>query len=194
MFYRDKGDLYAEHAELGWDFEKLEQQGRVAILDLSVTREAGIQKNLNTVMETMTSLNATRLVIDSFTAINMGLKDTMDIRVITHLLYRFLKKANCVSVLVIDQPWGSSSIGEGISEFITDGIIHLETYFDKNEVLRRRLRTLKMRGTSHTRFHYPYEITSRGFTLSSPREHEPNEHAMGLAFQETKESALLFSR
>jgi len=164
-FAETKDTFLRNMLRFGWDFERLEKEGRVAILDLSVTREAGLQKNLDTIMETMTSLNASRLVIDSFSAISMGLKEPIDIRVMIHLLYRFLKKANCVSILIIDQPWGSSALGEGISEFLADGIIHLETYFDENEVFRRRLRILKMRGTNHTKSPHEYDITSEGFLI-----------------------------
>jgi len=164
-FAETKDTFLRNMLRFGWDFERMEKEGRIAILDLSVTREAGLQKNLDTIMETMNSLNATRLVIDSFSAISMGLREPIDIRVMIHLLYRFLKKANCVSILIIDQPWGSPALGEGISEFLADGIIHLETYFDENEVFRRRLRILKMRGTSHTKSPHEYDITSDGFVI-----------------------------
>lgn len=149
----------------GWDFERLESERRVAILDLAVTREGGLQTNLDTIMESMTSLNARRLVIDSFSAISMALKESIDIRVMVHLLYKFLKKANCVSILVLDQPWGSTLIGQGISEFLADGIIHLETYFDENGKFRRRLRILKVRGTNHTKVPHEYDITDNGFVI-----------------------------
>jgi len=164
-FAETKDTFLRNMMRFGWDFERLEKEGRIAILDLSVTREAGLQKNLDTIMETMTSLNARRLVIDSFSAISMGLKEPIDIRVMIHLLYRFLKKANCISLLILDQPWGTSALGEGISEFLADGIIHLETYFDENEILRRRLRILKMRGTNHTKTPHEYDITSEGFVI-----------------------------
>jgi len=164
-FAETKETFLKNMMRFGWDFERLEKDGRIAILDLSVTRESGLQKNLDTIMETMTSLNASRLVIDSFSAISMGLKEPIDIRVMIHLLYRFLKKARCVSILILDQPWGSVSLGEGISEFLADGIIHFETYFDKNEILRRRFRILKMRGTNHTKTPHEYDITSEGFVI-----------------------------
>lgn len=164
-FAETKETFLRNMLSFGWDFENLEHDGRVAILDLSVTHEAGLQKNLDRIMESMASLNASRLVIDSFSAISMGLKESIDVRVMIHLLYKFLKRASCVSILILDQPWGSSSIGEGISEFIADGIIHLETYFDQDQIFKRRLRILKMRGTNHTKRPYMYEITSKGFTI-----------------------------
>jgi circadian clock protein KaiC len=166
-FAETKDTFLRNMLRFGWDFERLEQEGRISILDLSVTREAGLQKNLDLIMETMATLNASRLVIDSFSAIGMGFKDSIDVRVMVHLLYKFLKKANCVSVLIIDQPWGTLSIGEGISEFLADGIIYLETYFNEKELLCRRLKILKMRGTNHTKQPYSYDIDSSGFALNS---------------------------
>ncbi len=168
-FAETKDTFLRNMLRFGWDFERLEQEGRISILDLSVTKETGIQKNLDTIMETMANLNASRLVIDSFSAISMGLKDFIDIRVMIHLLYKFLKKANCISMLIMDQPWGTSSMGEGISEFLADGIIHLETYFDENEMLCRRLKILKMRGTNHTKLPYSYDIDSSGFVIIPPK-------------------------
>jgi circadian clock protein KaiC len=164
-FAETKDTFLRNMLRFGWDFERLEQEGRISILDLSVTKETGLQKNLDLIMETMATLNASRLVVDSFSAIGMGLKESIDIRVMVHLLYKFLKKANCISLLIVDQPWGTFSMGEGISEFLADGIIHLETYFDENEMLCRRLKILKMRGTNHTKLPFSYDINSSGFAL-----------------------------
>jgi len=186
-FAETKETFLRNMLRFGWDFERLEQEGLVAILDLSVTREAGLQKNLDKIMETMASLNASRLVVDSFSAVSMGLKEPIDIRVMVHLLYKFLKKANCVSILVIDQPWGSLSIGEGVSEFLADGIIHLETYFDRDEMFRRRLRILKMRGTNHAKLPCAYDITSQGFVILSTEGRKPGKRTRRKTTKKTSE-------
>jgi len=149
----------------GWDFERLERERLVSVLDLSVTRETGLQSNLDAIMKKMTQLRANRLVVDSFSAISMALKESIDIRVMTHLLYKFLKKAKCISILVVDQPWGSPYLSEGISEFIADGIIHFESYFDNEDKFRRRLRILKMRGTNHSNLPREYEISLEGLQI-----------------------------
>lgn len=168
-FAETKETFMRNMLRFGWDFERLEQDKRIVVLDLAVTREAGLQTNLNTIMESMTSLNASRLVIDSFSAVSMALKEEIDIRVLIHLLYKFLKRSNCVSILALDQPWGSNLIGQGISEFLADGIIHLETYFDQEKRLRRRLRILKMRGTNHAKIPHDYDITDEGFVMLEGR-------------------------
>ncbi|MEM2888487.1 MAG: ATPase domain-containing protein [Candidatus Bathyarchaeia archaeon] len=161
----------------GWNFEQLEKEGKVSILDLSVTKEIGLQKHIDLIIETMRNLDAQILIIDPVSAMNMGFKEQIEVRVMMHLLYRFLKKANCMAILIMDQPWGTSTIGEGISEFIVDGIIHLETYFDKKETLRRRMRILKMRGTSHIKTPIPYDINQKGFVIITKKSRNPKKDA-----------------
>lgn len=169
-FAETKDTFVRNMLRFGWDFERLESEGKVSILDLSVTRETGLQKNIDLIIETMTGLDARILIVDSLTAINMGFKELIDIRVMLHLLYRFLKKAACTAILIVDQPWGTSSLGEGVSEFLADGIIHLETYFDKQETLSRRMRILKMRGTSHSKAPIAYDIGQQGFVITTTRQ------------------------
>ncbi|MCW4023129.1 MAG: hypothetical protein NWF02_08240 [Candidatus Bathyarchaeota archaeon] len=153
------------------DFERLEHEKRVKILCLPVSKEAGVQTNLNKIMETMSSLNAKVLVIDSFSAIAMALGQTIDIRVMAHLLYSFIKRNNCLCILIVDKPrvsLSSFSGGEEIAEFIADGIITFEMYIDDSGVLRRRLRILKMRGANHSKVAHSYTIGSEGFMFLPP--------------------------
>jgi KaiC/GvpD/RAD55 family RecA-like ATPase len=158
--------------EFGWDFERLEREGRVGILCLPVSKEAGVQTNLNKIMDALESLGAKVLVIDSFSTIAMALKEEIDIRVMLHLLYKFIKKSGSLCILIIDEPRYRNnffSSGEGIAEFMADGIVALELYIDDDGVLRRRMRVLKMRGTNHSKIAHPYRIVKSGFTLSLER-------------------------
>lgn len=149
----------------GWDFNQLEKEGKVSFLDLSTTQEEGLQDNINKILEIVTTLNVNRLVIDSSTALFMALKDPIGARVLLHLLYKFLKEKNCVSLMIVDKPWGSESFGRGGAEFIVDGTILLETFYDKKTTLRRRLKILKMRGTNHTKKVHEYHIDKDGFKI-----------------------------
>ena len=163
-----KGFLCAMR-QFGWDFERLESEGKVSVLALSVSKEAGVQTNLNKIMDAIDSLKAEVLVLDSFSAIAMALNKDIDVRIMLHLLYRFIKKSRCLCILIVDKPRGSFpsfSSGEQIGEFIADGIIDFEMYLDDAGVLRKRMRILKMRGTNHSKIAHPYRIGKGGFTLS----------------------------
>jgi circadian clock protein KaiC len=158
-----------------WDFERLETEGRCAILDLSTVKEAGIQNTLDTILKEVTEMKAKRLVIDSFTAMSMAMKEAIDIRYLVHLLYKFLQKIGCTTILISDTPWGSEKIGSGIEEFIADGIILMQINFEKGN-LQRELRILKMRSTNHSGRSHPYHITEEGIVIhpSARKESDTN--------------------
>ncbi len=151
----------------GWDFERLEKEGRITILDLSTTKEPGIQGNLDAILEKITSMKAKRLVIDSFTAMSMAMMEPIDIRYLLHMLYRFLQKIGCTTVMISDTPWGSQKIGSGVEEFIADGIILMHARFGEGGQLKRELRILKMRSTDHSKKAHEYEITPEGVMIHS---------------------------
>ena len=165
-FAETRNSLVRNLLRFGWDFEKLEREGRVLILDLSTTKESGIQSNLNLILDKINDMGAKRLVVDSFTAFSMALGEPADIRFLIHLLYRFLQKIGCTTIMISDTPWGSQRIGSGVEEFIADGIILMQTQFDENGNLRRTLSILKMRSTNHSRKTHEYEITDSGIQIT----------------------------
>lgn len=168
-FAETKESLHRNLLRFGWDLEDLEHKGQLVVLDLSTTKEPGIQGNLNLILEKIMEINAKRLVIDSFTAFSMALKEPTDVRFLIHLLYRFLQRAGCTTVMISDTPWGSQKIGLGVEEFVADGIILLSTWFDEEGRLRRTCSILKMRCTDHSRMTHEYEITDSGIKIF-PRE------------------------
>jgi circadian clock protein KaiC len=161
----------------GWNFERLESEGMCAILDLSTSKEAGIQSNLDVILSQVTSMKAKRLVIDSFTAMSMALKEAIDIRYLVHLLYQFLQKVGCTTILISDTPWGSEKIGSGIEEFIADGIMLMNTYFDEEGISKREIRIIKMRSTNHSGRTHKYVITDKGVDIIPAEEDEGEETA-----------------
>jgi circadian clock protein KaiC len=166
-FAENRDSLLRSLDRYGWNFNKLEIEGYISILDLFTTKEPGIQSNLNLILEKINEVGAKRLVIDSFTAFSMALTEPADVRFLIHLLYRFLKKIGCTTVMISDMPWGSQRIGLGVEEFIVDGIILMQTKFDDEGMLRRSLRIIKMRSTHHSKQTYEYDITDNGIQLFS---------------------------
>ena len=164
-FSETKTSLLRNLLRFEWDFERLEREGRVGILDLSTTKEPGIQSNLNLILEKINDMGAKRLVIDSFTAFSMALTEPTDVRFLIHLLYRFLQRIGCTTIMISDTPWGSQRIGSGVEEFIADGIILMQTRFDEKGNLRRTLNILKMRSTDHSKRTHEYEITENGISI-----------------------------
>ena len=145
----------------GMDFEPLMRKGKIAVLDLSLGTEVDVQSALNQILETITTLGAKRLVIDSITGIFAGVKSELERRHILRLLYRIIQRTGCTAIIIADMPWGSTRIGDGIEEFIADGIILMESQYN-NGVLERRVKVFKMRGTGHTLKTHEYRIDREG--------------------------------
>lgn len=167
--YGEKGVyvIFGENAEtfksnmlsLGWDFEKLQEKRQVEILDLiSLKEPESVEKTFDEIVEAVRALGAKRLVIDSITALTAVFRDAAEIRTLLSILQKVLRGLNCTTILITEVPWGSSRLGMGIEEFISDGIIMLEMVSRKNQ-LRRRLMILKMRATELNLRYYQYEIS-----------------------------------
>jgi len=151
---------------LGWDFGKLKDLKQIEILDLlSVKKKNSMELILDEIIETVRSLNAKRLVIDSLTAVTIAFQNNAEIRTTISLLQKILRSLDCTTILTTETPWGSKILGTGIEEFIADGIILLETVSLGNE-LKRRLTILKMRGTPYSLKYYQYNIEEKGFKIN----------------------------
>jgi circadian clock protein KaiC len=166
-FAETKDSLLRNLSRFRWDLGNLERRRKISILDLSTTKEPGIQSNLNLILDTISDIGAKRLVIDSFTAFSMALTEATDIRFLIHLLYRFLQQIGCTTVMIADTPWGSQQIGSGVEEFIADGIILMQTKFDDAGNLKRTLSILKMRSTDHSKKTHNYDITDTGIQITT---------------------------
>jgi circadian clock protein KaiC len=149
----------------GWDFEDLVARRIVELLDLSIETELDAQSALSKIVDAIGRLKAERVVLDSVTALGLGLKSELSRRHFLRLLYRVLRRFNCTSILIVETPSEYGSFGSRMEEFIADGIIHLDHYYDSDGILRRRLRILKMRGTKHGYGTYEYWITDKGFEV-----------------------------
>jgi circadian clock protein KaiC len=164
-FAENKETFMRSMEAFGMDFRTLMEENRVAVMDLSVGTEIDIQRCLDQVLEKVTSMRAKRLVIDSITAMSVGLQSELDKRHLVHLLYNLIHKSGCTTVMITDMPWGSDRIGGGLEEFIADGIILMRSYFNGEGSLQRHLQVLKMRGVSHTKKTHEYVISSDGIEI-----------------------------
>ncbi len=159
-FAESKDMFLYEMENFGWDFKSLIDEKKIVVLDLSISAEIEIQSALNQIMDAVVFLHAERLVIDSITALYIGLKSDLEKRHLIRLLYKLVKRTGCTTIMIADVPWGTSRIGESIEEFIADGIILMETYYEKG-MLKRCLKILKMRGINHALNSYEYNIDKR---------------------------------
>jgi len=103
---------------------------------------------LERIAESVASVNAKRLVIDSFSLISLNLQGVGRVRKAAFNFEKFVKKLGCTALVLLD----SNNALQGLTEMIesgSDGVIEL--LLDKREgVLKRGISIKKMRATNHS--------------------------------------------
>jgi circadian clock protein KaiC len=165
-FAETKKRLLEDMNKFKLNFESQIRRNLIEVLDLSIGSETEVQSALNQIFESITTLKAKRLVIDSITAMTIGLESEYEKRHLIRLLYRLIQKTGCTSLMITDIPWNSSRIGESVEEFVVDGIILMEHYYELGQ-LKRSLRITKMRGTNHSRKTHNYIIDKEGIKIET---------------------------
>ncbi len=148
----------------GLDFEELRNQGKFEFLDLITTREDTISSMLGLISRQLKELDAKRLVIDSFTALAQAFHERIDARILLHLLSKLFSKNGCTTLLLVELPTGTGTLGLGFEEFVADGIVLFET-IDEKEGIRKRAVVRKMRGTNHNMNFSHIVISDHGMSL-----------------------------
>jgi circadian clock protein KaiC len=172
-FVESASKLRRDVLGFNWDLAKLEQQRKVAVLDLVQTvSQESIAANFEVIMTAVNSLGAKRLVIDSFSAMAVYVSTKAEARSFVALANRLLENAKCTTMLIVEVPWGKSEIGMGYEEFVADGLIVLESRLEQFKV-RRRLYVPKLRGINHSLDCFDFYITPEGIKVSpAPRSQE----------------------
>ena len=165
-FVESVDKLKRDALKLGWNFEKLINEKKVRFLDLmQATGEKGVEANFAVMLTEIELIGTKRVVVDSLSAMTTYIDTKADARAFVGMLNRLLENAGCTSLLLIEMPWGNSDIGSGFEEFLSDGLIVLESSIDGFRV-RRMLFVPKMRGVNHDLSCYDFFISTGGIDVS----------------------------
>ena len=148
----------------GLNFETLEKEGKFSFLDFMTIREEGISTTLDIMLREVSKINAKRFVIDSFSAMAQAFERKIDARIILHFVDKIMRQTGCTTLLLVELPTGSKTIGLGFEEFVADGIILFES-IDEKEGIRKRAVIRKMRGTNHNQNYSNIVISDKGMLL-----------------------------
>jgi KaiC/GvpD/RAD55 family RecA-like ATPase len=163
--------------QFGWDFEALEEEGKLAILDACSTkigipshekyvdvRPFDMRSMLDQIIAIQEDIDAKRALVDGTTSIGFYLGDPPKIRV------ELLKLSTTLEILGLTSLLTSEIIDEnnasrfGVETFVTDGTIVL--YYKRKETVRvRSVEIFKMRGSNHSQSIHPCEITPNGIVV-----------------------------
>ncbi len=161
----DLRDLKEDAKTFGWDFDKLEAEGKAKFVYIYPYEITNFQTLL---INEVTRVKATRVVIDSTSVLGMALDNEFEVRKQLYALASQLKRVGCTSVLtseIVDVSSNKSS-RFGVEEFVADSVItmHYITTPSRNKI-QRAMRIVKMRRTLIPHNQIPIKITSKGIKV-----------------------------
>jgi circadian clock protein KaiC len=164
-FEEDISSLKRNMKLFGMDFDALEKEKKVKLLDLESLEGRGMGSNIETLLGALDDIKAKRLVVDSLTAFLSGAKEKFDYSFLMHLVYKTLKREGITTLMTVSKFQSDQPMNSGIEEFVADGIFQLENYIGKNMELRTRFLVRKLRGTEHSRKYHTVAFTPTGINI-----------------------------
>ncbi len=161
----------------GMDLEGLEKTSKLHLLDFGEIRtdidmgqemELGVVsfKNLRDFLtKIIQKTGATRLVIDSISAIGLYYSNMDELRRELFAFCRFLKSQKVTSLLITEAVENQKTRFD-VEQFVADSIISLG-YENVDGEYRRTITIYKMRFTKHEPYKHPFLITKTGIEIDS---------------------------
>jgi circadian clock protein KaiC len=164
-FEEDISSLKRNMKLFGMDFDPLEKEKKVKLIDLESLEGRGMGSNIETLLGALDDIKAKRLVVDSLTAFLSGAKEKFDYSFLMHLVYKTLKREGITTLMTVSKFQSDQPLNSGIEEFVADGIFQLENYVGKNMELRTRFLVRKLRGTDHSKKYHTVAFTPTGINI-----------------------------
>lgn len=161
--------IYRDMLNLGWDFKKLEAEGKLKVIFTSPTvLKSELEKESGFLDRLVANTDAKRIVIDSVTLMEQITADQQELRQIFNSLINGLKRLGLTTILTSEMPllFGHSSSIESSIGFVADNIIILR-YVEIESQLDTALTILKARGSKHAKDIRRYEITKHGIMIDT---------------------------
>lgn len=158
---------YRDAATFGWDFKKLEQEGKLKVIMTSPEVTKLDLERVGGIIETLvTEMGARRILIDSLSHFERLSSDPVELRTIEYSFINALKREELTSVLTRETPallGGTESDDENVA-FIVDSYL-LMRYVEIESAIHKAFLVLKLRGSDHAKDIRQYEITSQGIKV-----------------------------
>ncbi|MUV89943.1 KaiC domain-containing protein [Halapricum sp. CBA1109] len=153
--------------ERGWEFDRYEEEDKLAIVDLDPVEMANSLDNIRGEMpQLIREFDAERLVLDSVSLLEMMYDDQSKRRTEVFDFTRSLKSAGVTTMLTSEaaenNPYASR---HGIIEYLTDAVFVLQYVRGDTQETRLAVEIQKIRNANHSRQTKPYEITLDGIDV-----------------------------
>lgn len=159
-----------QHANMfGWDLEDLTKKDKFAIIKYSPHEVINVMsEGGGSIRDTIESIGAKRLVIDSLTAYALFFESKYKANESILDLFEMLRKWNATTLVTAEVPTDVRRRGESTLGFLTDGIINLYHTRKRNKV-SRALEVVKMRDTNHDENINNFVIDNDGLRILAAR-------------------------
>jgi KaiC/GvpD/RAD55 family RecA-like ATPase len=165
-FEEGKKSVYKHSLQYGWDLKALEDKGLFTFVEYKPQQIAEIIRGgSSTVKDSIDSIGAKRIGLDSLTSYSLLFKTPYEGREAVLALFNRLRDWHCTSMVVseIILQFGSRR-GEAGVEFLSDAVLLL--YYARQQDMKvRALEILKMRGTKHSDKICPFKFGDNGIVV-----------------------------
>jgi circadian clock protein KaiC len=160
---------YHDAASFGWDFKKLEQEGKLKVIMTSPEVSRLDVESIGGMIEThVAKMGCRRVLVDSITHFQRLTQDPVELRTLEYGFINGLKREGLTCLLTRESSalLGESPDGDSSIAFVVDTYVLLR-YVEIESAIRKALLVLKMRGSDHAKDIRQFEITDSGVEVQS---------------------------
>ncbi len=171
-FEERKTDIFNEVACFGWDFEAMENDGKIAFVDASSIAENQVEVGdydfgalLARIRHAIDKVGAKRVVIDSVSALFLRYKDNAIVRREMFKMIDMLRKADVTSVITAERVRDDDAHSRfGVEDFVADGVVFLYNSIVGRD-RERQIEIVKLRGARHQTGRHHFLIGDNGLVI-----------------------------
>ncbi len=159
---------YRDAEGFGWDFRKLEREGKLRVIMTSPEVSRSDLESVGGTIETLArEMGARRILIDSVSHFDQLTPDPVELRAVVYSFINALKREGLTSILTRESPilLGSEE-GDNDIAFVVDTYLLLR-YVEIESAIHKALLVLKLRGSDHAKDIRQFEITDQGIEIMS---------------------------
>ncbi len=159
---------YRDALTFGWDFRKLEAEGKLKVIMTSPEVTKIDLETVGGLIETQANeMGARRVLVDSLSHFERLTDDPLELRAVQYSLINALKREGLTSILTKETPalLGEVSGDEGVA-FIVDSYLLLR-YVEIESAIHKALLVLKLRGSNHDKDIRQFQIGPKGIEVQA---------------------------
>ncbi|VVC04024.1 Circadian clock protein kinase KaiC [Candidatus Bilamarchaeum dharawalense] len=164
-FLESKDSIFTTARRFGWDLEKLEKDKSFAFIKYSPYEIQKIVKDAGgTLRDTIESIGAKRVVVDSLTAYSLVFKTDYETSEGVLNFINLLKACNCTTIVTEECDVTPHGTETGRLGFMSDGLVKLY-HLRKDYGKYRAIEIVKMRHTDHSDRLHLFDIGEKGVVV-----------------------------